>query len=215
MERSKFAKYRVNDETGCWVWTGGFLSGGDGRKYPAMYFKGRAIMAAKTIWQDQRCTLPAYVQLLRVCDEVKCVSPSHYILRHPSTLCGKLGASKQELRALVQLMIARDLTDPTGSLDGFCWDSAATRDLMADHGCALSLAMPWGSDPLLIHAAYATLLLGARKKRRKAVEAEVSVVGEARSRERAAAMMADLSGEPAQAQPTGTTGGISPARTET
>ena len=66
---------RKNEETGCLEWQGRLDKSG----YPVAYCDGRSRYVSRIAWESRyKTTLSRSTALHRLCDNERCVEPSHY-----------------------------------------------------------------------------------------------------------------------------------------
>lgn len=63
----------VEDQSGCWVWTAGFSTGGYGR----ISFRGKTYTAHRVIYEARVGAIPAGLELDHLCRNRACVNPAH------------------------------------------------------------------------------------------------------------------------------------------
>lgn len=71
------SKYRVDDVTGCWLWTASLTTGDYGQmkgKYIGNYLSGRAHVISYVIHKGD---IPEGLCVLHTCDVRQCVNPDH------------------------------------------------------------------------------------------------------------------------------------------
>jgi hypothetical protein len=61
--------------TGCWEWRGGFK----GSRYPTFFIGSHSIAASRVAWFIATGELPIGGRLLHVCENDRCVRPTHLI----------------------------------------------------------------------------------------------------------------------------------------
>lgn len=73
-KRRFYEKFDIDDDSGCWVWTGGVTSDG----YGALWFKDRTVRAHRFAWDLLAGELPQDGrELHHVCERRLCVNPAH------------------------------------------------------------------------------------------------------------------------------------------
>lgn len=65
--------YRVDDETGCWIWEGAIRSDG----YGSIRQRGRSLPAHRWMYEQLRGPVPDGLQLDHLCRNRACVNPDH------------------------------------------------------------------------------------------------------------------------------------------
>lgn len=68
-----FDRFIVEDEQGCWRWTGAHFRNG----YGAVGYRGSATVAHRTIWKMFHGYLPDHLDLDHLCRVRDCVNPGH------------------------------------------------------------------------------------------------------------------------------------------
>lgn len=72
-------RYRVDEESGCWMWTGGKDTGG----YGTIKVDGVRWRASRYSWFLHRGEIPAGMCVMHSCDRPACVNPEHLSLGTP------------------------------------------------------------------------------------------------------------------------------------
>jgi hypothetical protein len=70
------SSYKVNPETGCWMWTGGGESNGYGR----ISINGKRVKAHQAAWILFKGPIPKGMCICHKCDTPGCVNPGHLFL---------------------------------------------------------------------------------------------------------------------------------------
>jgi hypothetical protein len=79
--RQRFdAKWRLDPETGCWLWTAGCTSGGYGTFGVRVDGRWRMMRAHRIAWQLHVGPIPPGLCALHHCDTPPCVNPQHLFL---------------------------------------------------------------------------------------------------------------------------------------
>lgn len=142
--------YRLNDDTGCFLWDG--TKGRGGR--PIVYRDGQQTPACRDRWMALYGPLPRGVQLTRVCPFLDCVSPYHHVIRRPAPVLAKLGASGKLAAAVRAVIRARLDQDPAF---GITWDGPLA-GLECHPEAVEVLATDLRTAPLVVHCCYAQLV---------------------------------------------------------
>lgn len=71
-------KYRVDEKTGCWLWTGSIYRNGYGQVFVYRDAKGaRTMQAHRVSYVIHRGNVPAGAVVMHLCDAKSCVNPLH------------------------------------------------------------------------------------------------------------------------------------------
>lgn len=156
--------WTLQPDTGCFVWTGKRSRAGR----PVVYRDGQQTPASRERWMALYGSLPRAVHLRRVCPTPDCVSPYHHVLRWPKGVLMRLGFAAETAKAVRVVLTARRMM---GQRFGLVWEGALAA-MECDPHEVDRLATELRCEPLLIHAAYAQLVLRGVRTAPPPVDAE-------------------------------------------
>lgn len=70
-------KYRVDEESKCWIWLGARAGGRNYREYGAVKKNGKTIPAHRAVYEEVVGPITPGMDLHHVCDTKLCVNPAH------------------------------------------------------------------------------------------------------------------------------------------
>ena len=70
-------KVRINEESGCWIWTAGQRGGTEGARYGAFWLDGRYHGAHRVAYELLVGPIPPGLPLDHLCHITLCVNPAH------------------------------------------------------------------------------------------------------------------------------------------
>ncbi|MCG7629009.1 HNH endonuclease [Epibacterium sp. MM17-32] len=71
------ARVEIDEETGCWEWTGPTSGDGRGGGYPRMSLDGQTVAVHRVVYTNVHGYIPSKKQIDHGCNNRRCVNPAH------------------------------------------------------------------------------------------------------------------------------------------
>lgn len=110
MVRGHPQTFTLDPAGGCCIWTGLFHKK-SGR--PVTYSLGQQAPASRVMWELVHGPLLQGTQLVRLCLDIRCVSPYHHVIRSPHTAIRRAGLRPSSLTMVKRLIRSATKADPT------------------------------------------------------------------------------------------------------
>ena len=121
-------------------------------------------MIARDAFASAYGALSVASRLRRVCSSPTCISPYHHVVQNPLRLAEIVDCSMEEVRAVANLIRSRQRRDPE---EGICWDVDQPHQLGLREERMRAWASRLDEAPLLVLAAYASLVGASQRSFRR------------------------------------------------